>query len=125
AERAGSQFELPDGEVHTMVFTVMLSRNTNPGPTSVPSSNRIARLEIVAVSGSTPAAVRAAAISAPEHKSLVQPSVPLAAGVAALQPRKTVWSPLASVTPTFQRGAPAPHHPSPRQSQDRAVHAVP
>src|SRR2546422_43280 len=90
AGRAGSQFELPDGEVHTMVFTVMLSRNTNPGPTSVPSSNRIARLEIVAVSGSTPAAVSAAAISSLEYESLIQPSVAPGECVAALQPRKTV-----------------------------------
>src|SRR5256884_3953475 len=68
AGRAGSQFELPDGDVHTVVFTVMLSRNTNPGPTSVPSSNTIARLEIVAASGSTPTALMAAAISSSEYE---------------------------------------------------------
>src|SRR5262245_66442483 len=106
---AAIQFELSDGEVQRFKFTMILSKYTNPGPTSVPSSNTIARPVIVVVGGSKPYSAIAAAISAwTFHESIVQPAALLGTCVAALQPKKaTQASPLASVRPMYQRGASA------------------
>src|SRR5438445_669190 len=98
SRRDGDQVPLSPGDVQVFVFTVMLSRNTNPGPTSVPSSKIIARL--VTVPASMSAAWSAlnpntvvscvVAIYAGEKASLFQPLGASPDWSAWEQPRNTV-----------------------------------
>src|SRR5438132_4250485 len=135
----GRQLPLSMGPVQTLdtppIVTVMLSRSTKPVPWSVPSSKTSARPVSVPANMSNSDALRRA-LAAPrvrmagdpyESSSHLVGSPGEGEWVAAAQPKNRVnFVPLAPVTWTFHRGAPAPQCPplSKRCSQDSPVSAV-
>src|SRR5439155_2013309 len=112
--RDGDQVPLSPGDVQVFVFTVMLSRNTNPSPSSVPSSKMIAKLVTVPASMSVASSlvnpnrsVSCVKINPGEKASLVQSVEAVGECAAWKQPRKPVQAvPPFPVRPTIQRDSP-------------------